>query len=67
MAAVAGRLAAVAVALLLRLGVLMCPGAAAGPVLPVVAPLVAGTPAWVPLRPLGLPGCYARPETGGEP
>ena len=48
--------ARVAVALLLRLGVALQPLAASGPLLPVVVPLGARGAAWLPLRPLGLPG-----------
>ena len=58
--------ARVAVALLARLGYPFLPLADTGPVLPVVVPLAAGGAAWLPLRPLGLPGHY-NPQTGGEP
>lgn len=58
-------LASLAVALGHLLG-LVRPLACAGPVLPVAVPLVAGAPAWFPLRPLGLPGDYT-PIVGGEP
>jgi hypothetical protein len=60
------RLLALAVALLARLGLAWCPVADAGPLLPVVVPLCAGGAAWLPLRPLGLPGDWI-PMTGGEP
>jgi hypothetical protein len=60
------RLLALAVALLARLGFLFLPLADAGPVLPVVVPLMAGGAAWLPLRPLGLPDEHA-PMTGDEP
>lgn len=62
-----GRLIDLAAAFLVRLGLLLRPDADAGPELPAAVPLVAGTPAWLPLRPLGLPGDYAHPESGGEP
>lgn len=54
--ATASSLLALAVALLLRLGCPFRPLADAGPALPVVVPLCAGGAAWLPLRPLGLPG-----------
>jgi hypothetical protein len=60
------RLIALAVALLARLGYPFRPLADAGPALPVVVPLCASGAAWLPLRPLGLPGEYT-PQTGGEP
>lgn len=60
------RLLALAVALLGRLGYPFLPPADPGPVLPVVVPLMAGGAAWLPLRPLGLPGEYT-PTTGGGP
>jgi hypothetical protein len=59
-------LLAVAVALLARLGFPWCPLADTGPVLPVAVPLMAGGAAWLPLRPLGLPGEYT-PTKGGAP
>lgn len=59
--------AQLAVALLLRLGVALRPLALTGPATPAAVPLMAGGAAWLPLRPLGLPGAYADPQTGGEP
>jgi hypothetical protein len=67
MGAAIRRLAALAAGLLARLGLLARPDADAGPELPAAVPLCAGTPAWLPLRPLNLPGDYAHPESGGEP
>lgn len=64
--ALAARLIGLAGALLVRLGYPFLPLADTGPVLPVVVPLMAGGAAWLPLRPLGLPGEYT-PTTGGEP
>lgn len=58
--------ARLAIALLARLGVSLCPLAEAGPAVPVVVPLCAGGASWLPLRPLGLPGDYT-PMTGGMP
>ena len=55
-----------AVALLLRLGVALRPLATAGLATPAAVPLCAGGAAWLPLRPLGLPGDYT-PQTGGMP
>ena len=57
-------LAALAVALLARLGYPFLPLADTGPVLPVVVPLCAGGAAWLPLRPLGLPGAWPPIERG---
>ncbi len=45
-----------AAALLARLGLAWRPLATANPALPVAVPLTAGGAAWLPLRPLGLPG-----------
>lgn len=59
-------LAALAIALLVRLGYPLLPLANAGPVVPVAVPLCATGAAWLPLRPLGLPDEYT-PMTGGEP
>lgn len=63
----AERLAAFALALLGRLRAALRPLAVTGPLLPVVVPLCAAGAAWLPLRPLGLPGDYAQPQSGGEP
>jgi hypothetical protein len=59
-------LVSVAVAVAHALGMALRPLWTAGPATPVVVPLCAGGAAWLPLRPLGLPGHY-NPQTGGEP
>jgi hypothetical protein len=59
-------LVSVAVAVAHALGVALRPLWTAGPATPAAVPLCAGGAAWVPLRPLGLPGHY-NPQTGGEP
>jgi hypothetical protein len=59
-------LVSVAVAVAHALGIAMRPLWTAGPATPVVVPLMAGGAAWLPLRPLGLPGDWI-PMTGGEP
>lgn len=58
--------AGLAVALLARLGYPFLSLADAGPAVPLVVPLMAGGAAWLPLRPLGLPGEYT-PTKGGAP
>lgn len=60
------RLAALAAEFLARLGRPLVTLADAGPLAPVIVPLLARGTAWLPLRPLGLPGDYT-PMTGGEP
>jgi hypothetical protein len=59
-------LVSVAVAVAHALGVALRPLRTASPATPAAVPLCAGGAAWVPLRPLGLPGHY-NPQTGGEP
>lgn len=57
-------LVSVAVAVAHALGVALRPLWTAGPATPVVVPLMAGGAAWLPLRPLGLPGDWPPIERG---
>lgn len=59
-------LVSVAVAVVHALGLAVRPLWTAGPATPVAVPLCAAGAAWLPLRPLGLPG-DCPPIVGGEP
>lgn len=60
------RLLSLAAAFLARLGLLLVPLAGHRSLAPFVVLAFALVTAWIPLRPLGLPGRYT-PQTGGEP
>jgi hypothetical protein len=57
-------LVSVAVAVAHALGMALRPLWTAGPATPVVVPLCAGGAAWLPLRPVGLPGDWPPIERG---